>query len=96
MNEVKVLQRLQHHNIVSYRDSFVNAGGEKLSIIMEYAGGGDLASQIAGRRKQRGRFSVRCPVSMRRPLGSLECPCLQPANREVLGLTPATAGGGDP
>jgi len=56
MNEVKVLQRLKHDNIVAYRDSFV--AGDKLCILMEYCGGGDLAAQIAQRKKQRGsRFS---------------------------------------
>jgi serine/threonine protein kinase len=56
MNEVRVLQHLQHSNIIAYQNSFVN--GEKLHIIMEHAAGGDLASAIAARRKQRGaRFS---------------------------------------
>jgi serine/threonine protein kinase len=56
MNEVRVLQHLQHSNIIAYQNSFVD--GEKLHIIMEHAAGGDLASAIAVRRKQRGaRFS---------------------------------------
>jgi len=33
-NEVKILKRLQHFNIVTYEDSFIDAG--YLNIIMEY------------------------------------------------------------
>ena len=44
INEVKLLQRLRHKNIVAYRDSFVH--DNYLCIVMDYCAGGDLQVQI--------------------------------------------------
>ena len=44
INEVKLLQRLRHKNIVAYRDSFVH--DNYLCIVMAYCAGGDLQAQI--------------------------------------------------
>ena len=42
--EVALLRRLDHPNIVSYRDNFFM--GDTLVIIMQYCEGGDLATYI--------------------------------------------------
>lgn len=47
MQEADILRQLNHPNIVSYKDSFVEAGA--LCIIMEYADGGDLYEYIKKR-----------------------------------------------
>ena len=44
INEVKLLQRLRHKNIVAYRDSFVH--DNYLCIVMAYCAGGDLQAQV--------------------------------------------------
>eukprot|EP00966_Prymnesium_polylepis_P312489 7221069-Prymnesium_polylepis.1 len=61
-NEVKVLQKLQHPSIVAYKDSFVDS--EKLCIVMEWASGGDLASEVAKRKRTSRRFTEREVVSL--------------------------------
>eukprot|EP00658_Telonema_sp_P-2_P042009 TRINITY_DN30103_c0_g1_i1.p1 TRINITY_DN30103_c0_g1~~TRINITY_DN30103_c0_g1_i1.p1 ORF type:complete len:350 (+),score=75.28 TRINITY_DN30103_c0_g1_i1:251-1300(+) len=48
--EVKLLQKLRHPNIVAYRDGFVHKNKE-LYIVMQRCEGGDLFSQITKRRK---------------------------------------------
>ena len=50
-NEILVISKLSHPNIVQYIESFEAAG--HLTIIMEYADGGDLAGLIA---KQHGKL----------------------------------------
>ncbi len=45
LNEVKVLAKLDHPNIISYHDSFEKDG--TLMIEMEYADGGNLAEFLA-------------------------------------------------
>eukprot|EP00437_Effrenium_voratum_P019248 CAMPEP_0181459908 /NCGR_PEP_ID=MMETSP1110-20121109/33069_1 /TAXON_ID=174948 /ORGANISM="Symbiodinium sp., Strain CCMP421" /LENGTH=261 /DNA_ID=CAMNT_0023584445 /DNA_START=36 /DNA_END=818 /DNA_ORIENTATION=+ len=52
--EVALLRRLDHPNIVSYRDNFFM--GDTLVIIMQYCEGGDLATYIKDMRKQRQRI----------------------------------------
>ena len=44
------MQRLQHPNIVAYRDSFFANNKEKLCIVMTYCDGGDLAGRLASSR----------------------------------------------
>jgi hypothetical protein len=44
VNEVKLLARLRHKNIVAYRDSFVH--DNHLCIVMAYCAGGDLQAQV--------------------------------------------------
>ena len=55
--EVKVLQRLRHPNIVSYRDSYVAPNNTKLTIAMEYAAGGDIGGLINSHIKAGTRFA---------------------------------------
>ena len=54
--EVDVLKKLQHPNIVAYRDSFRIPSEQSLCIVMEYAAGGDLGSLIDDRKQSGGRF----------------------------------------
>ncbi|KAK2953519.1 putative G2-specific protein kinase nimA [Blattamonas nauphoetae] len=44
INEIKVLSKLRHPNIVSYRESFIEKG--LLCIVMDYADSGDLYQRI--------------------------------------------------
>lgn len=57
INEAKVLQKLKHQNLISYRDAQVNRGDKKLYIVMEHAAGGDLGGLIAERTRSGRRFS---------------------------------------
>lgn len=41
-----LMQRLQHPNIVAYKDSFFANGRDNLCIVMTYCDGGDLAQRI--------------------------------------------------
>lgn len=55
--EVSLLKRLNHPNIVGYRDSFLAKNKESLCIVMQFADGGDLATQIKQTAKQRKLFA---------------------------------------
>lgn len=55
VNEVKVLSSLKHPYIVAYHESFVENG--TLSIVMDYAQGGDLAKRIARHRDMHQLFA---------------------------------------
>ncbi|KAL0477615.1 NEK1 [Acrasis kona] len=44
--EVTLLQSLQHPNIVSYRDSFMDNGEKDLCIVMSHCAGGDLGGKL--------------------------------------------------
>jgi serine/threonine protein kinase len=46
-NEVMLMQRLQHPNIVAYKDSFFANGRDNLCIVMTYCDGGDLGARVA-------------------------------------------------
>jgi serine/threonine protein kinase len=46
-NEVMLMQRLQHPNIVAYKDSFFANGRDNLCIVMTYCDGGDLGERLA-------------------------------------------------
>lgn len=45
-NEVMLMQRMQHPNIVAYRESFFANGRDNLCIVMTYCDGGDLAARV--------------------------------------------------
>ena len=57
INEAKVLQKLKHPNLISYRDAQLSREHAKLYIVMEHAAGGDLGSLIAERVRSGRRFS---------------------------------------
>ena len=50
VNEVYILQMLEHPNIIDYLDHFVDSEGY-LNIVMEYCAGGDLNELIVEQRK---------------------------------------------
>ncbi|XP_072180994.1 uncharacterized protein [Diadema setosum] len=56
VNEVAILGRLKHVNIIRYREAFVAGAGGVLGIVMEYADGGDLAEKIEAVKSSGGKF----------------------------------------
>ncbi|EKX49520.1 hypothetical protein GUITHDRAFT_67704 [Guillardia theta CCMP2712] len=56
INEVKMLQRLRHRNIVAYKDSFIR--DSHLCIVMAFCSGGDLHSQIRAARSSSRTFTM--------------------------------------
>jgi len=54
--EVSLLQRLSHPNIVAYRESFLLENSHTLVIVMEYCEGGDLRQLIKTKAKERDHF----------------------------------------
>lgn len=52
-NEVALLQRLNHPNIVAYKESFLAKDAEQLSIVMTFCDGGDLGDRVA---RQKGKL----------------------------------------
>jgi serine/threonine protein kinase len=52
-NEVALLQRLNHPNIVAYKESFLAKDSEQLSIVMTFCDGGDLGDRVA---RQKGKL----------------------------------------
>lgn len=48
--EVKILEKLDHPNIVRFREIY-RTNKDKLSFVMEYADGGDLATRITEQKK---------------------------------------------
>jgi NIMA (never in mitosis gene a)-related kinase len=49
INEVRILASIQHPNIVSYREAFVDKKEQTLCIVMTYADNGDLLQMIKER-----------------------------------------------
>ena len=56
-DEVEVLRRLNHPNLIAYRDSLTVQATATLCIVMEYADGGDLQSQLDARTKSKQRYA---------------------------------------
>ncbi|RYG44979.1 hypothetical protein EON67_11145, partial [archaeon] len=55
LQEVEVLRKLRHPNIIGYHGSFIE--GIYLCIVLEYADGGDLAQAIRRARHKRRHFA---------------------------------------
>ncbi|NXY88697.1 NEK2 kinase, partial [Alcedo cyanopectus] len=53
VSEVNLLRELKHPNIVRYYDRIIDRSNATLYIVMEYCGGGDLASLIAKCTRER-------------------------------------------
>lgn len=49
LEEVSVLKKLEHPNIIAYRDSYTDRTCASLCIVMEFAAGGDLGTLIKQR-----------------------------------------------
>lgn len=54
LREAKILEVLQHPNIVRFREVYKTKKG-KLCIVMDYADGGDLQGRIKDKYKQKER-----------------------------------------
>jgi serine/threonine protein kinase len=52
---VRILASLLHDHIIAYRDAFYEKGC--LYLVLEFAEGGDLAGEIAVRKRERTHFS---------------------------------------
>lgn len=57
INEVKLLSKMDHDNVVRYYESFIDESGANLHIVMEYCDRGDLAGMMK-RAKSRGSKSL--------------------------------------
>jgi NIMA (never in mitosis gene a)-related kinase len=51
LNEVRILASIRHQNIISYKESFIDATSNSLCIIMEFADDGDLYQKIIEHQK---------------------------------------------
>lgn len=49
-NEVMLLQKMTHPNIVAYKDSFFSSKRDQLCIVMTYCDGGDLSQRVQAAR----------------------------------------------
>ena len=55
INEVSILKKVVHPNVIAYRDHFMSA--DMLCICMEHAPGGDLTALISSKRRSGERFA---------------------------------------
>ena len=62
INEVDVLRKLSHPNIVKYHEDFVDKPSGNLCIVMEHCEGGDLQSLIKRNKAKGLRFSEQTVV----------------------------------
>jgi NIMA (never in mitosis gene a)-related kinase len=64
LNEVAIMQQLTHPNIVSYMSHFTGKG--VMHIVMEYADGGTLATQILKAGGGKGQTGKKTPFNMKK------------------------------
>ena len=55
LNEVRILASINHSNIISYKEAFIDEESSNLCVVMEYADAGD-AFQLMNRLKEEGRM----------------------------------------
>lgn len=48
---------MQHPNVVSFRDSFIDSATQTICLVMEYCEEGDLLARIDHHRKHKTNFS---------------------------------------
>jgi len=53
LNEIRILCSFSHQYICGYEEAFLHDNGQKLYIVMEYVGGGDLSSKIMECKKRK-------------------------------------------
>ena len=51
LNEVRILASINHPNVISYKEAFIDHPSSSLCIIMEYADDGDLLERIKQQKK---------------------------------------------
>lgn len=56
LNEIRILCSFQHEYICGYEEAFLSDSGDRLFILMEFVGGGDLASKIQECKKRKLRI----------------------------------------
>lgn len=56
VSEVNLLRELKHQYIVRYYDRIIDRNSSRLYLVMEYCSGGDLASLITKKRRERNFF----------------------------------------
>lgn len=54
VNEVRILASINHNNIISYKEAFIDKQSESLCIVMELVDMGDLYGQIMKNLKRQG------------------------------------------
>ncbi|CAG9325748.1 unnamed protein product [Blepharisma stoltei] len=57
LNEIRILASINHPNIVSYKEAFIDEGTSTLCLIMDFAEQGDLLQQIQNHKKNNTYFS---------------------------------------
>jgi NIMA (never in mitosis gene a)-related kinase len=57
LNEIRILASIQHPNVIGYKDAFFDNLTGDLSIVMEYADGGDLMKIIEDHKKSRSKLT---------------------------------------
>lgn len=57
LEEVRIMRRVGHPNLVDYIDAFLDSANKILFVITEYLGGGDLSMDIARRRRDQRPFT---------------------------------------
>jgi len=57
LNEIRLLASVQHDNVVSYKESFIDVGSQTICLVMEYAEEGDMLSKIERHYKKGSCFA---------------------------------------
>ena len=56
INEVRILSCINHPNVVSYKEAFIDNESSTLNLVMQIADGGDLLKSISDRKKRKVHF----------------------------------------
>ena len=56
INEVRILASINHPNVISYKEAFIDTKNEVLCVIMQWADSGDLLKMILERKKMKVHF----------------------------------------
>lgn len=56
LNEIRILASIKHPNVIGFREAYLEEDTRELCIVMDFAGGGDLAKKIRECRERRIRF----------------------------------------
>lgn len=57
LNEVQLLSRVSHPNVISYKEGFFDKESGSLCLLMEFASGGDLYKKVQAHKRARTFFS---------------------------------------
>jgi NIMA (never in mitosis gene a)-related kinase len=59
LNEVRILASIKNHNVIGFKEAFIDHKDSSLCIIMEYCDGGDLNQKIEYRKDNKECISER-------------------------------------